>query len=388
MRRVIPGRGLVLTLVALFCVALVLPAGSSAATLSSSFNSDAEGWETFETTVPVPAAHSATGGNPGGFVAGVDSPDSNRWWFIGPSSFAGDRLANYGGLITFDLIHPAGAEQGGQIILVGMNGDGLYGLLTSAGVTVSGPPPADTWTQYIVDVSQTTSWAYVKQNGEIEPGSSPPTREQFYNILSQLSSVQILGDLSTDSTGEQTGLDNFEWSEGGDTDGDGIADGIDTCPSQTGPVDNNGCPVVAPNPTPPLTPGAPSPPAPILAAGPPAQTVKGSLRFRWAPARTRTRVVQLVVNGVTKGTKVLVGCKGGGCPFKSKRFTARRSRVQLSNLFRKAKLKPGAKLEVRLTRSNETGKVFRYVTRAGNPAKAPKKIVLCLPPGVSKPSRC
>ena len=72
--------------------------------------------------------------------------------------------------------------------------------------------------------------------------------------------------------------------------------------------------------------------------------------------------------------------KANGCPFKSKKGGA-----SLAKLFKRAKLKPGAVLEVRVTQPGAIGKVFRFTIRK---KKAPKQQTLCLAPGAKAPSAC
>jgi hypothetical protein len=59
--------------------------------------------------------------------------------------------------------------------------------------------------------------------------------------------------------------------------------------------------------------------------------------------------------------------------------------VKLTKFVRKAKLKPGARLEVRVTKSGTIGKVRRITVRS---LKLPRIQDLCLTPGARKPGRC
>ena len=45
----------------------------------------------------------AAGGNPGGFIRGVDSVVGGVWFFSAPSKFLGDDSAAYGQHLSFDL---------------------------------------------------------------------------------------------------------------------------------------------------------------------------------------------------------------------------------------------------------------------------------------------
>ena len=60
-------------------------------------------------------------------------------------------------------------------------------------------------------------------------------------------------------------------------------------------------------------------------------------------------------------------------------------RKDFTKLFKKAKLKPKAVLDVRVLQTGAIGRVDRFVIRN---AKLPKREQRCLPPGVKKPVRC
>jgi hypothetical protein len=65
-----------------------------------------------------------------------------------------------------------------------------------------------------------------------------------------------------------------------------------------------------------------------------------------------------------------------------------RTRAKLalrSQKLRAAKLRPGAVLEVRITRAGSVGLVIAHRVRA---RKAPVRTTRCLPPGAAKPVRC
>ena len=59
--------------------------------------------------------------------------------------------------------------------------------------------------------------------------------------------------------------------------------------------------------------------------------------------------------------------------------------MKLTKFVRKAKLKPGARLEVRVTKRRTIGKLRRITVRS---LKLPRIQDLCLPPGARKPRRC
>lgn len=107
----------------------------------------------------------------------------------------------------------------------------------------------------------------------------------------------------------------------------------------------------------------------------------------WKNFPSFTRFTVLAVKRSPAGVKVKLTCKGGGCPFRSKQRTIRKATTQfnLVALLRRAKLRRGARLELRVTRAGHVGGVTTWTIRA--PAD-PKRSDRCLVPGKTSPSRC
>jgi hypothetical protein len=101
----------------------------------------------------------------------------------------------------------------------------------------------------------------------------------------------------------------------------------------------------------------------------------------------RTGFAYLRATDVRTGDRVEVRCKGRGCPF-SKRtveVTRNRAKLALTKLFRKPTLRPKARVELRVLRANEVGKVIRLrVTKRGDVSSTSS----CLPVGATKPVAC
>jgi hypothetical protein len=81
--------------------------------VSSTFDTDAEGWVAKDLAYPSPGlpvtplntftpVYQAAGGNPGGHLSLAD-PTANAWYWYAPPKFLGDRHAAYGGTLSFDL---------------------------------------------------------------------------------------------------------------------------------------------------------------------------------------------------------------------------------------------------------------------------------------------
>jgi hypothetical protein len=99
-----------------------------------------------------------------------------------------------------------------------------------------------------------------------------------------------------------------------------------------------------------------------------------------------TRVTRLVVKHAKKGMTVSLGCRGRGCPLKARRLTVRRGgKVKLTRLVRRAKLRPGAVVEVRVLEPGAIGRVDRFVMRR---RAVPRQVSRCLLPGASRLSAC
>jgi hypothetical protein len=129
----------------------------------------------------------------------------------------------------------------------------------------------------------------------------------------------------------------------------------------------------APTPVPTATPVATQPPSATPVATPSAtptpvatvkpkarkpQKVHADLTWLFKFKGPYTWFTRLRVTGLTKGAKVTISCRGGGCP---------KGRATLSNLLRK-KLRKGAVLEFRITKRGMRGAVLDLVIRkAGRP---------------------
>lgn len=97
-----------------------------------------------------------------------------------------------------------------------------------------------------------------------------------------------------------------------------------------------------------------------------------------------TLVRRLTVTRLVAAARTELRCRGRGCAFRVKRLAAPPGgRLQLAKYFKKRKLPPGARLEVRVSVPNQIGLVKRYTIRR-YPA-LPKTSTLCLTPGASSP---
>lgn len=118
----------------------------------------------------------------------------------------------------------------------------------------------------------------------------------------------------------------------------------------------------------------------------PVPTLGAKVQSRFKAA-LRTIVLKLTVNGGPSPVNIRVACVGKkkGCPFKGKTFPPRTGSTSLTNLFKKAKLKPGAVIEIQVTQPGTIGNVFRFTIRKN---KSPLSQKLCLSPGAKAPAPC
>jgi cell wall-associated NlpC family hydrolase len=113
--------------------------------------------------------------------------------------------------------------------------------------------------------------------------------------------------------------------------------------------------------------------------GPALPAVK--VQSAWVASARTTRVAALSLTGVPPAARVVLQCRGGGCPFRAKAVaTHSAERVSLTRAFRHVRLRVGAKLDVRV--SDPTGALLvRFIVRSGKaPAKQRTWLTLQQPP--------
>lgn len=155
----------------------------------STFDTDDEGW-----TIGCDLHYSPTGGNPGGYIYGIDI-GCGTWYFSAPLKFLGDVSAAYNQKLTFDLK---------QVLLGDQIKTTKDVILIGAGITLVFDTPYNPgvyWTAYSIPLNESAGWINAA-TGE------PPTREEMMMVLSSLDSLQIRGEYSYNDYGDTTGLDN------------------------------------------------------------------------------------------------------------------------------------------------------------------------------------
>jgi hypothetical protein len=96
--------------------------------------------------------------------------------------------------------------------------------------------------------------------------------------------------------------------------------------------------------------------------------------------RTRTVFKALTIKSVERGNRVLVRCRGRGCPTRSLRVRVKASGTLRPRKFRTFALRPRAVLRVFVMApaTNELGKYVKFRVRAGRP---PRRTDSCVAPG-------
>ena len=191
--------------------ALIALAGpASAASVSSTFDTDAEGWGVGDinsnvSTAPDPnnpPTYNATGGNPGGYISTTDT--ENIVAFLAPSKFLGVDVGFIGGTLTFDLQDTVPSDGVPYPTVV---------LYSAIGVSISytaASPPGTSWTSYSIPL---TASGWTEYPGGEQNGTVPVTDGEFGFIMDSIVNIAIEADWHTGA--DNTGLDNVILASGG-----------------------------------------------------------------------------------------------------------------------------------------------------------------------------
>jgi len=109
--------------------------------------------------------------------------------------------------------------------------------------------------------------------------------------------------------------------------------------------------------------------------------------MRWSVHKVLgTRVLGLTVKDAPEGAKVRVSCTGRGCPPKVLSRKVKHGALLINSPFNRRWLRPGAVVEIRVSRADMVAEVVRYKIRSGG--QFPKRSALCLAPGAKKVKSC
>ncbi|WP_245565159.1 laminin B domain-containing protein [Spirosoma spitsbergense] len=154
--------------------------------ISYGFDDDAQGWEG---SVGCKSGYSATGGNPGGYVYGIDDA-TGFWYFVASTEFTTTVRKAYGLQLSFDLEQSAIDNQADadDIIIT----DGTLTLTHKTSYN-----PKTIWTAYSVKLDETAGW---------KKGKVKATKAELQQVLQNLTSLKIRGEFR--SGPDRGGLDN------------------------------------------------------------------------------------------------------------------------------------------------------------------------------------
>lgn len=178
----------------LFSLCAVASAGPIA---TSTFDTDADGWvivTTLQPTLNQAPTWTATGGNPGGFIYGVD-PDTGSWGFLAPDKFLNDISDAYGQTLSFDIA--AYYTPDNPAAWVGVQGAGYQFVCEYT-------PPASNypaWYSRSVTMTETAGW--------FDPDTlAAPTYTQWMAVLNDLDALVITAEFAPGLGNDISGLDN------------------------------------------------------------------------------------------------------------------------------------------------------------------------------------
>lgn len=124
--------------------------------------------------------------------------------------------------------------------------------------------------------------------------------------------------------------------------------------------------------------------------------ISSSMLWTFRYTASYTTIASMSVNGVSLGTKVIVTCKGHGCPF-ARRASASfggvrciptgkhrcgKGPIALAGAFHRNRLMVGTRITVAIRRPGWIGKFYSFVVVSG---QTPQVRISCLAPGLSKP---
>ncbi len=207
----------------LLSILLALLIVSAQAQISSTFNTDADGW-TFLDSSPLTVNHNPSNGNPGGYVSVTYSSNTtsvSESWFA-PAKFLGSHLVrSFGENFRFDLQQsPAGTVSPNKGDVRIENG----GVAIVFSLPVK-PAVAPAWSSYTIKLDETGGWRLGSLTG------AAATRTQIIHVLSNITSLEINGSYITNAS-NVSGIDNVVLEQKAAT----IAPVISSISPVTGPI--------------------------------------------------------------------------------------------------------------------------------------------------------
>lgn len=164
----------------------------NATVISSTFDSNNEGWKVSGDSTTVDSIYFANGGNPGGHIEAIDQTVGGTWYFVAPSKFLGNKSGALGQTLNFDLRQTGNGSQFDSQDII-LNGGGIELVFN----TSTNPLPLGAWVTYSVLLDEAAGW----KNGGVSA-----SRADIITVLGSLTRLSIRGEFIS---GPDTGsLDN------------------------------------------------------------------------------------------------------------------------------------------------------------------------------------
>ena len=172
-----------------------LGVGGMPTALSSTFDSDDEGWTLAGDSRDgtghgsgsywLQPHHIASGGNPGGAIYAIDGGKGVAWFFQAPPKFLGNRSGAYGGTLEYDIKYVGTGNHfyTADVVLAG-NGKTL-----SIHFTDESDYPGSEWKHYSVELSTDADWRV--ENPFLGPAA---TEQDIRDALKDLNVLLIRGE--------------------------------------------------------------------------------------------------------------------------------------------------------------------------------------------------
>ncbi len=172
------------------------PPSPSRTLIAHEFTESNQGWRLTTDTGSADADFAATGGEPGGRIAGRDEEIGETWYFRAPVAVLKQLPAAENGVISFSLKQSTDVDGGfldDDVVIIGEAGRLGYRF-------GRGSAPGTAWKRFSVRLSASEGWTW--------NGSGPATQAQLRSVLASPLSLEIRGEYST---GPDEGfLDSFE----------------------------------------------------------------------------------------------------------------------------------------------------------------------------------
>jgi hypothetical protein len=168
---------------------------AAGADVKDTFDTDNGGW-THVGDSTTPPTFNATGGNPGGYISIFDLAQGAGDFFVAPAKYLGNQSGAVNQTLALDLLL-SDAPTGTSSDVVLSNGT------TSLVYVFSPQPTAGSWNHEVLTFNTSDPNWHVGT-----PSGPAPVMSDFQNVLSSLTTLEILGDYHAGT--ETVGLDNVD----------------------------------------------------------------------------------------------------------------------------------------------------------------------------------